>query len=79
MFSTNQPIVLVTGASGLVGQELIHQLQHLPYNIKAIYNKTEPARINASNITYIKCDLLDVVKLEEIMEGVSFVYHCAGW
>jgi dihydroflavonol-4-reductase len=78
MFSITQPIVLVTGASGLVGQELISQLRHLPYNIKAIYHKTEPEQINASNITYIKCDLLDVVKLEEIMEGVSFVYHCAG-
>lgn len=78
MFPINQPIVLVTGASGLVGQELVSQLQHLPYNIKALYHKTEPVRINAPNIIYLKCDLLDVFELEEIMKDVSFVYHCAG-
>lgn len=78
MFPINQPIVLVTGASGLVGQELIRQLQHLPFNIKAIYHKTEPQRIHSSNIIYLKCDLLDVVELEEMMKDVSFVYHCAG-
>jgi dihydroflavonol-4-reductase len=78
MFPANQPIVLVTGASGLVGQELVNQLQHLPYNIIAIYNNSEPRRMIASNVSYVRCDLLDVVALEELMEGVSYVCHCAG-
>lgn len=78
MSDSNTPIILVTGASGLVGQELLQQLQYLPYQIKAVYNNTLPASLAAANIEYVKCDLLDVIAVEELMEGVSFVYHCAG-
>src|SRR5436189_3456710 len=70
--------VLVTGGSGLVGTELIKQLLTQGIKIKAIYNKTPLPDFNNENITITECDILDVSRLNEIMQGITHVYHCAG-
>ncbi len=70
-------MILVTGGSGLVGSELINQLL-LPGNkVKAIFNAT-PLTIKHKNLNVVKCDILDVSALEEAMEGVTQLYHCAA-
>lgn len=81
--SNHQPLppkdfILVTGSTGLIGNELIRQLLQKGFSVKAVYNKT-PLPVNDNKNLYpISCDLLDVVTLEEAMENVSAVYHCAG-
>jgi nucleoside-diphosphate-sugar epimerase len=70
--------IMVTGASGLVGTELIHQLLHQGKKVKAIVNVT-PLSITHENLLIEPCDLLDVMALEEVMTDVSTVYHCAGF
>ncbi len=70
--------VLVTGAAGLVGSELVKQLLEKGYMVKALYHKTPLSDFKNNNLFPVHCDLLDVVALEEVMSGVSFVYHCAG-
>lgn len=69
--------ILVTGAAGLLGSELVKQLLDKGYKVVAIYNKT-PITFSHANLTIRQCDILDPTALEEIMEGISQVYHCAA-
>lgn len=70
-------MILVTGASGLVGSELIKQLLEKGERIKAICHSTS-LNIENKNLYVVKCDMLDPVALEEAMDGISHVYHCAA-
>jgi len=70
-------MILVTGGSGLVGSELISQLLAQGNKVKAIYSST-PLINTHQNLSTIKCDILDTASLDEIMQGVSYLYHCAG-
>jgi nucleoside-diphosphate-sugar epimerase len=76
---THQKYHLVTGASGLLGAELVNQLLKEGKKVKAVYHQHPIASNNNENLYPIQCDLLDVVELEEIMSDVDFVYHCAGF
>ncbi len=69
--------ILITGAAGLVGNELLKQLLAQGYNVKAIYHST-PLSISHPNLEIVQCDILDVVGLEEVMKGMARVYHCAA-
>ena len=69
---------LVTGASGLLGTELISILLKEGKKVKAVFNKTPLKTFEDVNLQVVQCDLLDVITLEEIMHDVEFVYHCAG-
>ncbi|MEI8054175.1 MAG: NAD-dependent epimerase/dehydratase family protein [Bacteroidota bacterium] len=75
--NTTSKYILVTGGSGLVGNELIHQLLKKEKKIKALVNKSL-LLISHENLTTVDCDLFDVIGLEEAMEDVDEVYHCAG-
>ena len=69
--------ILVTGGSGLLGNELIKQLLSQGEHVKAIYHAT-PLQISHPNLDIIQCDILDVAALEDIMEGITHVYHSAA-
>lgn len=70
-------MILVTGGSGLVGAELISQLIARGNKVKAIFNST-PLTIIHQNLISIKCDILDTAALEDAMEGITQLYHCAA-
>lgn len=69
-------MILVTGATGLVGSQLIQQLIAQQQKIKALYRSTIP--FEHALIEWVKADILDIVALEEAMQGVKQVYHCAA-
>ena len=69
--------ILVTGGSGLLGNELIKQLLSQGEHVKAIFHST-PLRISHSNLDMVECDILDVTALEDVMKGISHVYHTAA-
>jgi len=69
--------ILVTGAAGLVGNEVTKQLLDKGYKVTAIYHST-PVNISHTNLIIKQCDVLDTFSLEEIMQDVTHVYHCAA-
>ncbi len=71
-------MVLVTGASGLVGSHLITQLLKNEKTVRAIYRSNIPSFSGADKVEWFRGDILDVIALEEAMVGVEQVYHCAA-
>ncbi|HUZ59610.1 MAG TPA: NAD-dependent epimerase/dehydratase family protein [Hanamia sp.] len=69
--------ILVTGGAGLVGNELIKQLLTAGEKVKAIYHST-PVSISHPNLEVTQCDILDVIALEEVMQGITHVCHSAA-
>jgi len=72
-------MILVTGASGLVGSALIKQLVHQNKEVKALYRSAIPSIEGTDGkVQWVHGDIFDVVALEEAMANVQQVYHCAG-
>jgi nucleoside-diphosphate-sugar epimerase len=71
--------ILVTGGAGLVGKELITQLLEKGGKVTAIFNKTALPDFNTDLLQQVHCSILDVAGLEETMQGIQQVYHCAGF
>lgn len=71
-------MILVTGATGLVGSHLIRQLVQGGKPVRALYRNAAPLIEGAEGVEWIKGDILDIVSLAEAMEGIQQVYHCAA-
>jgi len=70
-------MILVTGASGLLGSHLIKDLVKKGEQIRALYCNTIPSEYD-EGVEWIKGDILDIISLEEVMRDVDQVYHCAA-
>lgn len=76
--STDQNI-LVTGASGLVGNHLVQLLSGKGERVRALYHSSPSEKLQKlPNVEWVQCDLLDVEAIEEVMKGIDEVYHCAA-
>jgi nucleoside-diphosphate-sugar epimerase len=84
-------MILITGATGLVGSHLVLQLlQTNPTPIRAMFrnsdsiNKTKALFISQNQselfelIIWVEADITDVPSLEVAFENIDFVYHCAA-
>ena len=71
-------MILVTGGAGLLGSELIRQLLSQGKKVRAIYNKTPLPNFHSELLEQFQCNILDVVGLEDVMQGIEQVYHCAA-
>jgi nucleoside-diphosphate-sugar epimerase len=85
-------MILVTGATGLVGSHLTFELVRSGLNVRALKRQSsDPGMLKKvfslysdqpdmllSKIEWAEGDLLDIFSLEEAMEGVGEVYHCAA-
>ncbi|MBK7762774.1 MAG: NAD-dependent epimerase/dehydratase family protein [Bacteroidetes bacterium] len=75
-------MILVTGASGLVGQHLLEALTASGVTIRAMYRKSIPkfyTNIQSKYVQWVEADLLDLASLDQAFEQVTHVYHCAAW
>ncbi|MGY4383650.1 dihydroflavonol-4-reductase [Pedobacter sp. UYP24] len=74
-------MILITGATGFLGSELIHQLATSGVPIRALKRKESqiPELIKENKfIDWVEVDILDFAALEEAFEGIKSVYHCAA-
>lgn len=73
-------MILVTGASGFLGQHLIRRLATQEMAVRAQYYSRPPSGDLATlkGVEWRQCDLLDVYAVEDMMQDISDVYHCAG-
>ena len=67
--------VLVTGATGYVGQEIVNQLQALGKQVTAL-GRTSPG----GDLPFIQADIADAAQLERALDGKSFdaIIHTAS-
>lgn len=77
--STN---ILVTGGTGFLGAYIIKHLVEKGYTVRAIHRSHNlPAYIPKEifdKVEWIEGDILDVVSLEDAMEGIDTVIHSAA-
>lgn len=86
-------MVLVTGATGLVGSHLLAGLLLKAAPIRALYRSEASLETTKkilshcfldeteacfSKIQWFKADIADIPSLEKAFEGITRVYHCAG-
>lgn len=74
-------MILVTGATGFLGAELIHQLSRQGIKLRAL--KREHSIIpdlikDNSLVDWAVADINDISSLEDAFEGIQQVYHCAA-
>ena len=79
-------VILVTGAAGSVGQELVHQLLSVnPAEVRAVdNNETELFFLGeryreSSNLSVYLGDVRDTMKVENLCAGVDIVFHAAAF
>lgn len=73
-------MILVTGASGFLGRHLVQYLSGQGKQVRALFHNNPPteAVLQHKNIFWQQCDLLDVYSVEQALQGISEVYHCAA-
>jgi nucleoside-diphosphate-sugar epimerase len=69
--------VLITGASGFVGSQLIkHWMGHPEYQIRALVRKTSSVNeIQGANVEICYGDVTDAKSLQEAIKGIEAVVH----
>ena len=67
--------VLVTGANGFLGSEIVRQTNHVGLGVRAT-DRENASRI--SGVKYWRADILDPESLIPALDGVEWVIHAAG-
>ncbi len=73
-------MILVTGATGFLGAELVRQLAASGQQLRCLKrsSSTIPALLTTADIEWVDADILDYFALKDALLGVSEVYHCAA-
>ena len=73
-------MILVTGASGFLGRHLVRYLSASGLQVRALFHNHPPDKQLTAlpGVEWMYCDLLDIFDVEEAMQGISEIYHCAA-
>ena len=72
-------LLLVTGATGLLGSHLVERLVERGEPVRALVRANSDSRaLKDLPVEIVTGDLLDVPSLERAVAGVDVVYHCAA-
>ncbi|WP_343700593.1 NAD-dependent epimerase/dehydratase family protein [Chitinophaga sp.] len=73
-------MILVTGGTGFLGSYLLRALVTAGKPVRALYRRHIPDQLLdvKDRVEWVQGDVLDVGSLEEAMQGVDQVYHCAA-
>ena len=72
--------VLVTGASGLLGKELVRELLSRGYTVVAVYNRN-PIGIESNELVKVKLDITNRATLEDLILKMqpNIIVHAAAY
>jgi len=73
----SSPLSVITGASGLVGANLIRLLLQQGEQVRAIIHHDDRA-LQGLDVETISADLADQASLERAFQGADYVFHLAG-
>ena len=71
-------MILVTGAAGLLGWAVVKQLEAAKQQVVALYSTTPLPQHNGNYIIPRQASILDVIALQDAMQGCTHIIHCAG-
>ncbi|RZM11521.1 MAG: SDR family NAD(P)-dependent oxidoreductase, partial [Pedobacter sp.] len=75
-------MILVTGGTGFLGSYIIKELIEKGYQVRALRRSSHlPSYIPAAifdKVDWVEGDILDVVSLDEAMDGIDTVIHSAA-
>lgn len=73
-------MILVTGGTGFLGSYLLRALVNAGKPVRALYRQRIPDQLQdiQHKIQWVQGDILDVMSLEDAMQDVKQVYHCAA-
>ncbi len=74
-------MILVTGATGIIGAQILRELVRDNKSVKAIKrasSDTSWTRDINDSVEWIISDVLDIINLDKAFEGVTHVIHCAA-
>lgn len=76
-----QEIYLVTGASGFLGSYIVRDLLAAGKKVRALKRSSSktPSLLKNLDIDWVDADITDIVGLEDAMQGVTHVFHCAAY
>jgi dihydroflavonol-4-reductase len=76
-------MILITGATGFLGAELAKLLVTAGNSIRCTKRTTSTIPVLLApfkaQIEWVDADLLDIFALENALDGIIQVYHCAAW
>ncbi len=75
-------MILVTGANGLVGSYLCRYLLMQGEQVRGLKRPESDMKLIAdvkNKIEWVEGDILDILSLEDAMQGIDKVYHCAAY
>jgi len=72
--------ILICGATGFIGRNLLEFYNKKDYNITATYFKTEFVTLNQEykNVKWVKCDLRNPDDVKSVMSGIDIVLQFAA-
>ncbi len=71
--------VLVTGASGFIGSNLVRELVKQGYNVTTMGRAgAAPKGLRILPIEHISCDVTNREQLDQCLEGFDIIFHLAG-
>jgi len=69
----------VTGASGFIGANLVHELERQGHNVKALLCKNSDTRgLDGAQYEFVEGDLSDRRQLVDAMKGCDWCFHVAA-
>ena len=74
---SNKNKVLVAGATGLIGSNLVNQLVEQGYDVRGTLHDNEPSMTNP-RVEYVKADLTSLDDCYRVVKNCDYVFMCAA-
>jgi len=69
--------ILVCGATGFIGKNLVEHYADKDYKIRAVHFKREPFK-QYDNVEWVRCDLREPDSIKKVLQGVDIVMQFAA-